>query len=488
MREPEPVALELRLPAPVAKTRREVLTAVAGTPSSNGAPVVALANLRAHDAAIEAYVRAYLSWLKSDPEEAVLLDTVTATVRDGATVVLVAPTHPLRLLWALQEHELGVTWAEEAARRSRTDLGALRTWQETLALQDVPAIQVLDADHGYIDAGPLPGGWGLYLPATEKDSRSLASHVRRRLGGGPGHESESDVGPGRLAAIVLAFLRQHPYAATLVMNVVNPGDASLLVDSLRLVERELGTESPRYQVRLFTAEEPGPEVGRALRDLLDPDGRLSEEEARLASPGSSFLFPKLSWSLHDARDLVDRPEVFSAHLTLLLDAFPVTLRIVAAPAGARSSSCIGLIPEPSQEAIGGEETFIWSRVPAPHACLELPGAPGRSGLIADTLASFSRAAAKVIAPAETSGGYAATTLDLSVQGRSLLYAAHLSSAWVMTVDAHLGLSYFDSGVGGERQAYLLDFSPEFTASGGRRSPADDPRVARSRSTDDARPQ
>jgi hypothetical protein len=464
----EAVAMDLQMPTSLARARREVIEAIASTSTVNGSAVVALANLRDHAAVIEGYARAYVHWLRSAPAEAVLLDTVTASIQQGSRVVLVAPTHPMRLLWAVQEHELGVSWATEAGRRGRAETGPLHVWQDTLALQDMPPIQVLDAEHGYVDGGTLPGGWGLYLPAAERDSRSLASHVRQRLGGSVGHDSEADVGPGRVASILRAFLRQHPYAATLVINAVNPGDAGLLVEALRLIERDLGTGSPRYELRLFTADEPGMEVGRALRDLLDPDGRLSEEAARLASPGESFLFPKLSWSLHSVRELIDRPEAFSAHVTLLLDAFPVALRVVEPRAGDRSSFVHGLVQEPSQIAVEREDVFIWSRVSAPRACAELPGSPGRSKLIAEALSAFSQAVAKVLAPAENSGGFAATTLDLTVQGRSLLYAAHVSSAWVMTVDAHLGLGYFDSGVGRERQAYLLDFSPEFTASGGRR--------------------
>jgi DNA phosphorothioation-dependent restriction protein DptH len=467
-RQPEAIAAGSVLPSAVAQARREVMEAIAATPSVNGAPVTALANLRPISKRIDAYATAYLDWLREAPEEAVLLDTVSTTVRRGTKVMLVAPTHPLRLLWSVQEHELGVTWAAEAARRSATDTGPLRSWQDALALQDVPSIQVLDAEHGYVDVGPLPGGWGLYLPTGEKDSRSLASHVRRRLGGGSGHDSEADVGSDRVASILKAFLRQHPYASTLVINVINPGDAALAVDALRVLERDLGAIAPRYELRLFTAEEPGPDVGRALRDLLDPESRLSEEAARLASPSHSFLFPKLLWSLHSVRELVDQPEAFGAHVTLMLDAFPVALRIVQPRPGLRSSFVHGLVQDPVQEATGRDDAFSWSRVPAPRACLELPGAPGRSALIAEVLSAFSQAVAEILAPGETSGGYATTTLDLSVQGRSLLYAAHISSAWVVTVDAHLGLDYFDSGIGSDRQAYLLDFSPEFLASGGRR--------------------
>lgn len=466
-RHPEMVAIGGMLPAAFVEARRRVLGGLAGNPVANGEAVTALVNLRAMAASIEDYARAYVDWLTDDPESAVLIDTVSATVERGPKVVLVAPTHPMRLLWSVQEHELGVAWAAEAARRSTADTGPLRTWQDVLALQDMPSIQVLDAEHGYIDAGPLPGGWGLYLPAGERDSRSLASSVRRRLGAGTGPDSEADVGPARVASILMAFLRQHPYTSSLVMNIVNPGDAALVVDALRLLERDLGQDAPRYELRLFTAEEPGRDLGRALRDLLDPASRLSEEEARLASPGTSFLFPKLSWSLNSLGELIDEPEAFGAHVTMMLDAFPLALRIVEPPASSRSSFVHGLVQEPCQEVAGGD-SYSWSRVPAPRPCIDLPEAPGRSALIANAVSAFSQAVARVLAPAERSAGHAATSLELSVQGRSLLYAAHLCSAWVITVDAHLGLGYFDSGVGSERPAYLLDFSPEFSASGGRR--------------------
>src|SRR5262249_33910242 len=58
-------------------------------------------------------------------------------------------------------------------------------------------------------------------------------------------------------------------------------------------------------------------------------------------------------------------------------------------------------------------------------------------------------------------------LDLRPSDQSLLYSAHTNSTWVLTVDPYLGLDYFDGRGSSERRGYLLDFTPEFVASGGR---------------------
>jgi hypothetical protein len=52
-------------------------------------------------------------------------------------------------------------------------------------------------------------------------------------------------------------------------------------------------------------------------------------------------------------------------------------------------------------------------------------------------------------------------LNLGLQDKNLLHQIHAVSDWVLTVDRHLGLDYFDSDVSDDRPIFLLDFRPEF---------------------------
>jgi DNA phosphorothioation-dependent restriction protein DptH len=469
-------AIPLALPAAFAEARRDVFAAISGTAITDDAkPVVALADLCTFADRVEAYAREYRAWLQTGAAEPLLVDVVRVQLSEGVTLGLVAPTHPLRLLWSLQEQEASRSWTRTAAQQpqppSPRDLVA--TFRSSFAAQGIPALLVLQPNESYMDAGPLPGNWAAYLPPRLRDSRSILSILRTRLGAGAAHESEGDIQPGMLADKFEAFVRQHPYTPSLVINVVNPGDGALVRDALIALEDRLVQQHPalRFDVRLFAADASTDVVGQAFRDLMDPDRQVSEAAARLAGPGQSFLFPKLSWSRKPLRRLLDEPERFPAHVTLILDAFPVALSVARVDPDDRTSFVHGLVQEAPRRFAGRGDSYRWERRPAPRPCLELPNGPDRSVLIAELVAGIGATqAALLTVGANPPAGEAITAvsaLDLTSAGQSLLYAGHAVSTWVLTLDSNLGLDYFDSAGRVDRPGYLLDFTPEFVASGGR---------------------
>src|SRR5439155_6192707 len=100
---------------------------------------------------------------------ALSLDVVRVEIRQFGTAVLVAPTHPLRLLWLLQEQQLARSWADEALSREDEQRGIIETWRSSLSLQGLPPLAVLSPQEGYHDAGPLLGGWGVYGSQIKTD-------------------------------------------------------------------------------------------------------------------------------------------------------------------------------------------------------------------------------------------------------------------------------------------------------------------------------
>jgi hypothetical protein len=82
--------------------------------------------------------------------------------------------------------------------------------------------------------------------------------------------------------------------------------------------------------------------------------------------------------------------------------------------------------------------------------------PGRSALLADIIRGMIGLQARVLAQnADTTGTVAVAGLDLSAAGQALLYSAHATSTWVLTLDPHLGLDYFDAARPLDRPGYLL---------------------------------
>ena len=218
-------------------------------------------------------------------------------------------------------------------------------------------------DEGYLDSGSLPGGWGVYLPPRLRDSRSTLALLYARFGAGTTYEADPDFSPTVLADKFEAFLRQHPYTPSLVLNVVNPGDGALILDALIDLEERLAADgmNVRYNVRLFAADSAMDIVGQAFRDLMEPDLQVSEAAARLAGPGHSFLFPKLTWSRKPLRRLIEGPQHFPANITLVLDAFRAALRVARVDRDDRSSFVHGLVQEAPQRFVGQVDAYSWIR-------------------------------------------------------------------------------------------------------------------------------
>jgi len=379
------VAIPLELPERFGEARARAFQAIADASLiQEGAPVVSLVDLDKASADIERYADEYRAWLESGDPEALLVDVTRVETGHIGPAVLVAPTHPLRLLWSLQHQAVARSWVAMMARESQRPLEAAQLFRETINGFGLPPLVVVNPTEGYVDAGVLPGGWGIYLLPGHRDSRSQLSLLKGRLGVRAEQHAETELPPRLLADKLEAYLRQHPYTPALVLNIINPGDGALAVEALVDLEGRLARvpRPLRYEVRLFAEDPAAQVVGEAFRDLMEPERQVSEAAARLAGPGRSFLFPKLAWSRHSTTKFVDDPAKFPAHVTIILDAFPVTLRVARIDPDDRSSFVHGLIQESPRRFVGRGDAFSWIRRAAPRACRELGTAPDRSALLA----------------------------------------------------------------------------------------------------------
>lgn len=463
--------IPLDLPPDFAAARRQAFEEITKLEVSGGDPVVALADLCALAGTIEQYLDSYYRWLECRAVDALRADVVLLTLPEHGQIALLAPTHPLRMVWMLQHQQLARSWVTAAARNGDMPTGLASVWQRTFSMQGIPSLLILGPEESFVDSSLLPGGWGAYLPPHTRDSRAVQSVLRTHFGAAATQQATSDTPPALLADKLELFLLQHPYTTALIVNVINPGDGRLILGALIELERrrsQADLPSMRYEIRLF-AEQPNREgVGGAFRELSDPERPISEVAESLLTPGQSLLFPKLSWSRNRLADFLEQPEQFSAHVTVLLDAFPVAVRVSRIDPEDRSSFVHGLIQEPARRFVGHGRSYAWVRRPTPRPSLELPEAPGRAEQIAAVLGVTGALQAEVLAPnANTQNMTSAIVLDLQAPGQSLLYSAHASSTWVLTLDPYLGLDYFDAARRGDRPGYLLDFTPEFVGAAGR---------------------
>lgn len=483
-----------RIPSDFLRARSELFTAVQGGKADR---LTATVDLSEFGELILAYANAYLAWLtevtKNFEQQAIIgegsrrrtdplfldIDTVEVLLSgDGQNrhrVLLLAPTHPLRMLWHWQRTNLVQSWLHAALESDQPTAllnecvkNFLRRGLAPLNLPPTFRASPEELAEGvarfYVEQGPLTPFWSLYLREDVKDSRTIRARLQSILGITQSVTAAIQPTQEGLVRNLQRYLVQHPYVHTLKLNLFNPGDARLIVDAILELERawRIKRHLPelRYEVRLFSQSERLDEVGAAVDELLNPERQVSEEADAFIESGDNPLYPKLHFSRNHVSDFLPRQEQLETHISILYDLFPVRVVLLPLQAG-RSSFLHGLIQEQTTFFTGDEEYTIWQRQLHPGYSCELPAT---SYPIADILADILTKMGQLQASVAT--GKLQTTLPslevrLEPEQKSLLHQIHEKSDWVFIIDRNLGLEYFDSEAPDDRSTYLLDFRPEF---------------------------
>lgn len=480
-----------RIPATFMETRSVLFAAIQDEADN----LLATVDLLKYEGLILAYAQAYNDWLahvqSNFEQEAIIeengrrrtepifldMDLVELLLPRGERVFLLAPTHPLRLLWHLQQARMAHTWlslaitqGEPTQRLNETIRLIMRRGFTPINLP--PVIRIAHEGHPeavsrfYVEQGALTPFWALYLREDVRDKQTIRARVQRALGM-TGANSRSNVSgdlePKALTQKMLRYLVQHPYTHVLKINVFNPGNASLIVDAILGLEKTLGQRPAlRYELRLFTQSERIDEIGEAVEELSNPERQVSAEADAFTVASKNHLFPKLRYSRNTLDDFLADPEQYEAHLSILRDLFPVDVEPAQMQDG-RSSFVYGLLQEPITRFTGDEVEYVWQRQLLPTACEELPSEQHAvSALLGQLLRRINVLQSAVAVGRAVDSMTPTLGLSLPIKEKGLLYQVHAVSDWVLIVDRYLGLEYFDSKAGPERPIYLLDFTPEFS--------------------------
>lgn len=416
----------------------------------------------------------------SDLWRVLTLDTVTVAVIDHRgrrrDAALVAPTHPLRVLWFAAWAETGRQWLAAACKGPAEFVVATR---DALLRQLAPVGHppVLATPGGQSVSGRLmtpidnvAPHWTLYAPAHEPDPRGLLGDVCASFGlPEPGIGGAVIDGEG-LAARVQRYLVQHPYIRTLVINAFNPGRAGVLAEMLLALQRQPVFADIKYDIRLFVPDAEAPGVGEGLAELLSPSGSLTGREAdAFATPSGDHLHPKLALGVRSTTDFRARPERFAAHLSFLFDLFPAQ-EVGATIASIRESAAPihGLLQDYHIEYQEDEATIAWRRMPRHGNALPLRECEELTDLLSSLPAVLSNATSAVATGQAGVGMRPVIGLTLDATERALLHQVHEVSDWVLTLDRNMGIEFFDHGGRRDRPDYLIDHSPDVGASLGHR--------------------
>ncbi|MCH0571405.1 ATP-binding protein [Streptomyces sp. MUM 136J] len=485
----EPSAVEVSSAAPsfhaYLRARTVLFSAIIGE-SEPDPPVAEGRDPRVLRGGTEAYAEAYLNAVTTclraldDPYERdtearrrelhLLLRTDTLPVRlaglDGnhADILLVAPTHPLRMLWGSAQAALADHWLTEAENDDRAAvLERLEALEQRLAPLGFPLTVPLGTGELTFAAGLLTDYWQVCLPSEVENPRGTVARIATALGADGAAAVGGDVTGAELADRVERYIRLHPYADCLIVNAVGAGRGELLTDMFLELQGRRGLAHLRYTVRLFTPNPGDLWAGAALTDLFAPsDGARSATAEAFSTPGDP-LRPKLSVVVSDLADLTAADASFPAHLTFLFAPFGGERHDIAPGRyGSARVAVHGLVQETTSHYTEDDGSAVWSRQPRHGATDPLPGAEVTGDLLASLPAALSAAAVAATAGEPRPGTLPQISLSLDADDRALLHDVHRMSDWVVTVDRTLGAEYFDHGRR-NRAEYVIDYSASSTA-------------------------
>jgi hypothetical protein len=389
------------------------------------------------------------------------LDALAITYVDGLgtlhRLLLVGPTHPLRLLWLSDWAALGAQWRADLDGQS-TDAAANAQASFFGRFDSLGFPFAVPRQDGRLLAtvGHLTPFWTAYVPSGVDDSHGLVDKIAGALGvpaaaRGTSADSTSLV----LADRIERYVRQHPYVRTLVLNIVNPGDAGLIVEVLLELQRRPDTKHLNYDLRLCTNQTEMPGIGDALAELTRSDSRFNSDEAEAFGVRQAHGGRKLAYSVRSLSEFEGSPEEFEAHLTILIDAFAGEEHDTAWLQQVRKAPAHGLVQQAATlfQVDEGAAGVTWRKTPLYESSVQGIGDAG------ERLVRLPRdlALAAAAVATKTFDRVPTTTLALDAVQRSMVHQAHDTSDWVIFIDRTLGLEYFDRADDRRSNDYVIDY-------------------------------
>lgn len=466
--------------------------------SEDGTGVVEVTDLHLHTEKVIAYVQAYLELVDAlavridtavghggvntvlhDLAPIMRIDTVLLRVGSAEAPIetlLLAPTHPLRVLWLYQYESFVRGWIGQMKGRPPSEIERLigADSLEKLLNLNVPNVISWSQQGIFINTDSVDFFWHVYPHAKSKDLRTAVNATLQVLGATHREVLISTVTPRQIADKIERYLCHHPYVCTLKINVVNPGDAQLLLEAIKqLLERDLYRHL-NFDLKFFAPTGTRHQfVGTAFDNLMEQrdddeitrSKGLSDTEEALLQPNANPLFPKLIYAKHTIDELLgDIEGAFESHLTFIIDFFGTTVATRDHDSPQRSSTLHNLLAEYVTDYTAGNTTATWSRMIAPNACPPLVS-DGNTQRLYCAHDTASHLAACFYDWGKSLTKYATVQLELTDDNGKhhlkMLRQIHEGSDWVFTIDRNFGIEYYDSPVQGESGGYLIDYTPEF---------------------------
>lgn len=468
------------------EARRELFHAIT---SHDASAVIEILDLRDYKDLIIAYASSYQVLLTqiteavksaSDAEVNNLLsnthllnrlDTIyikLGTCDEPEELVLLAPTHPLRVLWLLQYQLMLYSWSNQMIGMSDDEVRKAVDieYLEKILPLNIPNSISFDKDKFYVNTDVLDLYWNIFPKSTTIDIRKVVAQLSKALGYKDDLGNISSVTPSQIADRLWRYLKHHPYIKTLKLNVINPGDGLLFLNTIRELQKLPDFKYLRYDIAFYGSL--GYELmGNAFDNLMNDSSSTEtrpEIDEELLEPSHNPLFPKLFFSKVKVQsDKWTEVDFREANVTVIIDQFVTST--VSRPVGNVPGSYFlhGLLAEYRSEfnVIGNAVT--WSRKVVPCNTSEVDVHENISEMIHQIGKNFLGLSCSYFDWSKSSDQLPTIQLELNNQDRYILSKIHEKSDWVFTIDRNFGIEYFDNPEDSNPnlKSYLIDYTPEF---------------------------
>lgn len=480
-----PLNPEIIVPDNLRESRQRLFTLISES-AQNNTGVSATFDMAANVGPLKQYLTDYANWLRElgdleMPEYKALevqnSDTVLLDVEkpDGSlcTVRLLTPLHPIRLAWQVNLLELFEDWEQKTKDYKPYEKEWYRNidkiFKGDLPMNTAPLIIAKDAmNEPFQYVGELTYGWAFFAKQSIEEGNTFASELRQLLDYTATlmnvtreKRVDTDVSPLLVRNHILNYANTHPYTDKLVINLFNPGDALVFAATMLNLER-IGLILD-YEIRLFTDDDLI-QPGAALNDLLNPESSIADEAEAFAQASGNRLFPKLRFSRNKVKDFLTNHDKYQAHISFLINPFPVQTELVRQDGLSRSFYVNGLVCNNvvSQTNVG--KTHVWHRYYSEKNLLQ--SVSGFAEVSTGMFTNLQRMTAKVMSSTQKES-VPSTALRLKESDAMLLSFVHDVSDWVVTFDKNMGPEFYDlPSVGGEEMPYLLDYMPSHDSTNG----------------------
>jgi len=400
---------------------------------------------------------------------------VLGSADEEEEAVLLIPTHPLRMLWVLQYQQLLFGWAERLNGVSEEEATRLinRESVDKITSLNIPSAVAFGRNEVYINSENIDLYWSIMPKGTTSDVRKVVSLVLRLLGQKGGEITS--ITSMQLADKVWRYLKHHPYVSTLKMNVINPGDAQLILNTIREIQKSEQFDDLNYDVAFYgdlRYEIMGSAFDDMTAEVVLSEGRQPEVDEQLLRPNQNPLFPKLIFSKERVKESGWKiTEVREAHITILIDRF--STKTLMRPTGTgQGSFCLhNLIAEYRADFDIKGESATWSRKVIPNQNRELLEGDTCAEEIFKSDDAILRTSACFYEWGDSLEKVPIIQLELTDTDKLIISKIHECSDWVITIDRNFGIEYFDnprSAPGVSVRSYLIDYAPEFLEGVGHR--------------------